>query len=54
MKIWLDAQLSPAMAAWISAEFQVSVVAVRDLGYREAKQRTERSFLLLDKQAPSS
>jgi predicted nuclease of predicted toxin-antitoxin system len=39
MKIWLDAQLSPAMAAWISAEFQVSVVAVRDLGYREAKDR---------------
>ena len=39
MKIWIDAQLSPAMAVWISAEFQVSVVAVRDLGYREAKDR---------------
>jgi predicted nuclease of predicted toxin-antitoxin system len=37
MKIWLDAQLSPAMVVWISADFQVSVVAVRDLGYREAK-----------------
>jgi len=39
MNIWLDAQLSPAMAAWISAEFEVSVVAVRDLGLREAKDR---------------
>jgi predicted nuclease of predicted toxin-antitoxin system len=39
MNIWLDAQLSPAMAAWISAEFGVSVVAVRDLGLREAKDR---------------
>jgi predicted nuclease of predicted toxin-antitoxin system len=39
MNIWLDAQLSPAMAVWISAEFPVSVVAVRDLGLREAKDR---------------
>ena len=39
MSIWLDAQLSPAMAVWIGAEFQVSVVAVRDLGLREAKDR---------------
>jgi predicted nuclease of predicted toxin-antitoxin system len=37
MIIWLDAQLSPAMASWISREFSVSSVAVRDLGLRDAK-----------------
>ena len=39
MNIWLDAQLSPAMATWIGAQFSVSAVAVRDLGLREAKDR---------------
>ncbi len=29
MKIWLDAQLSPALAPWMSAQFAVSAVAVR-------------------------
>jgi len=37
--LWLDAQLSPAMAAWISDEFSVPAVAVRDLGLRNAKDR---------------
>ena len=37
MIIWLDAQLSPAMASWISREFSVSAVAIRDLGLRDAK-----------------
>jgi predicted nuclease of predicted toxin-antitoxin system len=37
MIIWLDAQLSPAMASWISHEFSVSAIAVRDLGLRNAK-----------------
>ena len=37
MIIWLDAQLSPAMASWISHEFSVSAVAVRDLELRDAK-----------------
>jgi predicted nuclease of predicted toxin-antitoxin system len=36
MIIWLDAQLSPAMASWISREFSVEAVAVRDLGLRNA------------------
>ncbi len=36
MIIWLDAQLSPAMASWISHEFSVEAVAVRDLGLRNA------------------
>ena len=37
MKIWIDAQLSPAMAQWIYKEFQVDAFALRDLGLREAK-----------------
>ena len=39
MKIWLDAQLSPALAAWVSAEFAVSAAAVRDLGLRDSEDR---------------
>jgi predicted nuclease of predicted toxin-antitoxin system len=37
MTIWLDAQLSPALAAWIAATFGVDCHAVRDLGLRDAK-----------------
>lgn len=36
MTIWIDAQISPAIAAWISSDFAVNAVAVRDLGLREA------------------
>jgi predicted nuclease of predicted toxin-antitoxin system len=39
MSSWLDAQLSPAMASWITREFSVSAIAVRDLGLRNAKDR---------------
>ncbi len=39
MTIWLDAHLSPAIAAWITHEFSVTAVAVRDLGLRNAKDR---------------
>ena len=39
MTIWLDAQLSPAIATWISTQFAVSAVALRDLGLRDAKDR---------------
>jgi predicted nuclease of predicted toxin-antitoxin system len=39
MIIWLDAQLSPAMAPWITREFSVSAIAVRDLGLRNAKDQ---------------
>ena len=34
--IWIDAQMSPAIAAWISSNFAVNAVAVRDLGLRDA------------------
>jgi len=37
MKLWLDAQLSPSIAGWISAEFGLDAVAVRDLGLRDAE-----------------
>jgi len=35
--IWVDAHLSPALARWITAEFQHPAQAVRDVGLREAK-----------------
>ena len=37
MILWIDAQLSPALARWISDTFGVVAYAVRDLGLREAK-----------------
>ena len=39
MRLWLDAQLSPALAGWLRRELGVDAVAVRDLGLREAKDR---------------
>lgn len=36
MTIWIDAQMSPAIAVWIRSEFGVDAVAVRDLGLRDA------------------
>ncbi|MGH8065220.1 MAG: DUF5615 family PIN-like protein [Candidatus Entotheonellia bacterium] len=37
MILWIDAQLSPALARWISDTFGVAAHAVRDLRFREAK-----------------
>ncbi len=39
MMIWLDAQLSPAIATWISIQYAVPAVALRDLGLRDATNR---------------
>jgi predicted nuclease of predicted toxin-antitoxin system len=39
MTIWLDAQLSPAMATWISIEYAVPAIALRDLGLRDSTDR---------------
>ena len=36
MILWIDAQLSPAIAIWITQSFDVSALALRDLGLREA------------------
>ena len=37
MILWLDAQLPPSAAAWITATFGIAAHAVRDLGLRDAK-----------------
>jgi len=39
MIIWIDAQMSPAIAAWVSSNFSVSAVAIRDLGLRDAEDQ---------------
>ena len=39
MRIWVDAQMSPAIATWISGNYAVSAVAIRDLGLRDAKDK---------------
>lgn len=39
MTFWLDAQLPPALAAWISRCFSVDACALRDLGLRDAEDR---------------
>lgn len=40
MIIWIDAQLSPAIAEWINQKFKVDAIAVRDLGFRDANDNT--------------
>ena len=37
--IWIDAQMSPVIAAWIAANFPVMCLAVRDVGLRDAEDR---------------
>ena len=37
MKIWIDAQLSPAIAFWIESNFDVKAIALRDIGLRDAE-----------------
>ena len=39
MILWLDAQLSPYMARWISEELGIESYPVRELGLRDAKDR---------------
>lgn len=36
MIIWVNAQLSPAIASWIAKEFAIEAKALRDLGLRDA------------------
>jgi len=36
VKLWLDAQISPAMAPWIAVTLGLECAAVRDLGLRDA------------------
>lgn len=37
MTIWVDAQLSPSLAKWITETFGIPAQAVRELGLRDAK-----------------
>jgi predicted nuclease of predicted toxin-antitoxin system len=33
---WLDAQLPPGMAPWLSSEFGIAAISIRDVGLRNA------------------
>ncbi|MGK7899932.1 MAG: DUF5615 family PIN-like protein [Hormoscilla sp.] len=37
MIIWVDAQLSPAIATWMTNTFGVTAVGLRDVGLRDAE-----------------
>ena len=37
MTIWIEANLSPAIAPWISRTFNINTFALRDLGLRDAE-----------------
>ena len=37
MIVWLDAQISPAIAVWLRMRFELDAFAVRDLGLRDAE-----------------
>lgn len=36
MTIWIDAQLSPSLARWLSQHFDLVVLPVQELGFRDA------------------
>ncbi|NER51730.1 MAG: hypothetical protein F6J92_34830 [Symploca sp. SIO1A3] len=37
MKFWIDAQLPPNLASWLTETFGVNAVSLKDLGLRDAK-----------------
>lgn len=39
MILWLDAQLFPHSARWVTSEFGIEAKPVRELGLREARDR---------------
>jgi predicted nuclease of predicted toxin-antitoxin system len=39
MKLWVDAQLSPAFARWLREALAIEAIAVRELGFRDAQDR---------------
>ena len=39
MTIWVDAQMSPSIAAWLSSNFSVNAIAIRDLGLQDAADK---------------
>jgi predicted nuclease of predicted toxin-antitoxin system len=53
MNIWIDAQLPPTLAAWLTETFGVEAVSLRDLGLRDAQDieifkaaRTEGTIIM--------
>ena len=40
MTIWVDAQLPPSIAAWVTANYEVTALALRDIGLRDAEDQT--------------
>jgi predicted nuclease of predicted toxin-antitoxin system len=36
MKFWVDAQLPPTLAAWLSQQYAIEATSLRDLGLRDA------------------
>ena len=36
MILWVDAQLSPRIAHWLSERFEIQALPIRDLGLRDA------------------
>ena len=39
MTVWVDAQLSPGIARWLSSRFALAAIPVRDLGLLESTDR---------------
>jgi predicted nuclease of predicted toxin-antitoxin system len=37
MIVWIDAQLSPVLAGWITTTFDITALSLRDLGLRDAE-----------------
>lgn len=37
MNVWIDAQLSPALAPWIATRFNVHALSLKYIGYRDAE-----------------
>jgi predicted nuclease of predicted toxin-antitoxin system len=37
MNIWVDAQLPPTLAVWLSSNFDLEALALRDIGLRDAR-----------------
>ena len=39
MTLWIDAQISPAIAPWIKQNFPVDAFSLKDIGLRDAEDR---------------
>ena len=39
MKFWIDAQLPPQLARWLTETFSVEAFSLRELGLRDAEDR---------------